>query len=189
MSWLRTRCSGGSCVISYVRAPHKTNLIVAPARGRTYGIVSCLVLHRSLTPHSLFDSHSSLISLLYEIHYSLPPFHTPLIQPGAASLLFSPSLLFFPFLVFLPPCPCCHLATSPRPATPPFFPPPSSFSPPLLFYTFSPSLPLSVLLPLYSTIHHRLRLSSPSRRPSPPPPSLSSAEDKEVKTKRITVSV
>lgn len=33
-------------------------------------------------------------------------------------LLFSP---FFLFLVFLSPCPCCHLATSPRPALPLFF--------------------------------------------------------------------
>lgn len=56
------------------------------------------VLHRPLSQHSLFDSHSSLISFLYEIHYSLLPFHTPLIQPWTAPL--SAFLSFSHFLSF-----------------------------------------------------------------------------------------
>lgn len=67
------------------------------------------VLHRPLSQHSLFDSHSSLISFLYEIHYSLLPFHTPLIQPCTAPLSaflsFSHFLSFFCSLFF----PLCAL--------------------------------------------------------------------------------
>lgn len=78
-----------------------------------------------------------------------------LLQCRFLSPHFPVSLLFF-LLVFLFPCPCCHLATSPSPAPPPFH----SRSPPCFSPFFSSYFSLSPsFCPFYS-----------STRPSSSPP-------------------
>lgn len=81
-----------------------------------FNTVSCLAHYlrrRSpvtrITPLSFITSpcntvYSSLISFPYEIHYSLPPFHAPPVQPG--SLCFIRSFSGFLSVSFSTPC-CC----------------------------------------------------------------------------------
>lgn len=129
------------------------------------------------------------------IHFLL--FHTPLIQPCTASL--SAFLSFSGFVsYFSTPCfslsmPLLSFSYFPQLCPPPpssslFSLSPPSVSLPLLSYILSPhlSLSLSIPLPFYS---HNHPSSLPLHPSIPLCLSLSSAEDKEVKAKRITVAV